>query len=87
MVKSEDIKAMCAGHVPEGKGMLWKAAVAAIKAQGGTVEFMRFGLNMASGPTARVGTRVVVVGGGFAGLEVAEAMCDNREIVVIDEAK
>ena len=87
VVKSEDIKAMCAGKVPEGKGMLWKAAVAAIKAQGGTVEFMRFGLNMASGPTAIVGKRVVVVGGGFAGLEVAEAMCDNREITVIEEAK
>ena len=37
VVKSEDIKAMCNGIVPEGKGMIWKAAVAAIKAQGGTV--------------------------------------------------
>lgn len=87
VVKSEDIKEMCSGKVPEGKGLLWKTAVAAIKAQGGTVEFMRFGLNMASGPTAIVGKRVVVVGGGFAGLEVAEAMCDNRTITVIDEAK
>lgn len=87
VVKSEDIKAMCNGVVPEGKGMLWKAAVAAIKAQGGTVGFMRMGLNMATGPTAIVGKRVVVVGGGFAGLEVAEAMCDNREITVIDPAK
>lgn len=41
VVKSEDIKAMCNGIVPEGKGMIWKAAVAAIKAQGGTVGFMR----------------------------------------------
>ena len=87
VVKSEDIKAMCNGIVPEGKGMIWKAAVAAIKAQGGTVGFMRMGLNMKSGPTAIVGKRVVVVGGGFAGLEVAEAMCDGREITVIDEAK
>lgn len=87
VVKSEDIKEMCSGKVPEGKGLLWKTAVAAIKAQGGTVEFMRFGLNMASGPTAIVGKRVVVVGGGFAGLEVAEAMCDNRTITVIEEAK
>ena len=30
---------------------------------------------------------VMVVGGGFAGLEVAEAMCDGREIWVIDPAK
>ena len=62
-------------------------AAAAIKAQGGTVGFMRMGLNMKSGPTAIVGKRVVVVGGGFAGLEVAEAMCDGREIWVIDPAK
>ena len=48
---------------------------------------MRMGLNMKSGPTAIVGKRVVVVGGGFAGLEVAEAMCDGREIWVIDPAK
>ena len=75
------------GIIPEGKGMIWKAAVAAIKAQGGTVGFMRMGLNMKSGPTAIVGKRVVVVGGGFAGLEVAEAMCDGREIWVIDPAK
>ncbi len=87
VVKSEDIKAMCNGIVPEGKGMIWKAAVAAIKAQGGTVGFMRMGLNMKSGPTAIVGKRVMVVGGGFAGLEVAEAMCDGREIWVIDPAK
>ena len=87
VVSSQDIKDMVAGIVPEGKGLIWKAAVAAIKAQGGTVGFMRMGLNMASGPTAIVGKRVVVVGGGFAGLEVAEAMSDGREITVIEEAK
>lgn len=87
VVSSQDIKDMVAGKVPEGKGLIWKAAVAAIKAQGGTVGFMRMGLNMSSGPTAIVGKRVVVVGGGFAGLEVAEAMSDDREITVIEEAK
>ncbi|MEG0505237.1 MAG: FAD-dependent oxidoreductase, partial [Raoultibacter sp.] len=87
VVSSQDIKDMVAGKVPEGKGMLWKAAVTAIKAQGGTVGFMRMGLRMAAGPTAIVGKRLVVVGGGFAGLEVAEAMNDGREITVIEEAK
>lgn len=87
VVKSEDIKDMVAGKVPEGKGMIWKAAVAAIKAQGGTVGFMRMGLNMKTGPTAIVGKSVVIVGGGFAGLECAEAMCEGRDIIVIDEAK
>jgi 2,4-dienoyl-CoA reductase (NADPH2) len=87
VVSSQDIKDMVAGKVPEGKGMLWKAAVTAIKAQGGTVGFMRMGLNMSAGPTAIVGKRVVVVGGGFAGLECAAAMNEGREITVIEEAK
>ena len=87
VVSSQDIKDMVAGKVPEGKGMLWKAAVAAIKAQGGTVGFMRMGLNMASGPTAVVGKRLLIVGGGFAGLETAGAMNSNREVTVIDTAK
>lgn len=87
VVSSQDIKDMVAGKVPEGKGMLWKAAVAAIKAQGGTVGFMRLGLNMASGPTAVVGKRLLIVGGGFAGLETAGAMNSNREVTVIDTAK
>jgi 2,4-dienoyl-CoA reductase (NADPH2) len=86
VVSSQDIKDLVAGKVPHGKGLLWKAAVAAIKAQGGSVGFMRMGLNMSSGPTAIVGKRVVIVGGGFAGLECAEAMCDGRDITVIDEA-
>ncbi|QKF07838.1 FAD-dependent oxidoreductase [Berryella wangjianweii] len=87
VVSSQDIKDMVAGKVPEGKGLLWRAAVKAIKAQGGTVGFMRMGLNMAAGPTAVIGKRLLVVGGGFAGLETAAAMCSNREVTVIDTAK
>ncbi|MCL1798516.1 MAG: NAD(P)/FAD-dependent oxidoreductase [Eggerthellaceae bacterium] len=86
VVSSQDIKDMVAGIVPEGKGLLWKAAVTAIKAQGGTVGFMRMGLNMSAGPTAVVGKKVVIVGGGFAGLECADAMGEGREITVIEEA-
>lgn len=85
VVSSQDIKDMVAGKVPEGKGLIWKTAVTAIKAQGGTVGFMRMGLNMSAGPAAIVGKKVVIVGGGFAGLECAEAMHGGREITVIDE--
>jgi 2,4-dienoyl-CoA reductase (NADPH2) len=87
VVSSQDIKDMVAGIVPEGKGIIWKAAVTAIKAQGGTVGFMRMGLNMSAGPTAIVGKKLLIVGGGFAGLECAEAMKDGREIIVIDAAQ
>ena len=48
VVKSEDIKAMCNGIVPEGKGMIWKAAVAAIKAQGG-VDYAAYSVKAADG--------------------------------------
>ena len=54
VVKSEDIKEMCAGQGARGQGHAsGRRTVAAIKAQGGTVGFMRMGLNMASGPRHR----------------------------------
>lgn len=57
VVSLQDIKDMVAGVVPEGKRP-YSAAVAAI-ASGTVVSCM--GLKMASGPTAIVGKRVVVV--------------------------
>lgn len=83
VVSSQDVKDMVSGHVPEGKGLVWWSAVQAIKAQGGTVAFMRAGLKMHT----ILGKRLVIVGGGFAGLECANAMAEGREVVVIEEAK
>ena len=45
--------------------------------------FMRAGLKMHT----ILGKRLVIVGGGFAGLECANAMAEGREVVVIEEAK
>ncbi|MFR3091304.1 MAG: FAD-dependent oxidoreductase, partial [Eggerthella lenta] len=87
VVKSEDIKEMCAGKVPEGQGHAVEGGRGGHQGAGGTVGFMRMEREHGILPTAIVGKRVVVVGGGFAGLEVAEAMCENREITVIEEAK
>ena len=83
VISSQDIKDMVAGHVPDGKGLKWWSAVQAIKAQGGSVSFMRMGLKMHT----LIGRRLLIVGGGFAGLECASAMAENREVTVIDEAK
>ena len=78
-IEAEKTRVAMSAVVPEGSEFtdaleIPQAAIDAAKAQGGTVGFMRMGLNMKSRPTAIVGKRVVVVGGGFAGLEVAEAM-------------
>ncbi len=81
VVKSEEVKSLVAGHTPPGKGFIWKAACTAIKVQGGSVGFMRFGLNM----HMMIGKRLLIVGGGFAGLECAEAMCEGREVTMIEE--
>lgn len=82
VVSSQDVKEMVSGNVPEGKGLLWWSAVQAIKAQGGTVKFMRTGLKMHT----ILGQRLVIVGGGFAGLECASAMLEGREVTVIEES-
>lgn len=83
VISSQDIKDMVAGHVPEGKGLKWWSAVQTLKAQGGSVSFMRMGLKMHT----LIGRRLLIVGGGFAGLECAYAMADNREVTVIDSMK
>ena len=77
---------MCAGKVPEGKGMLWKAAVAAIKAQGGTVGSMKLGPEHDIRPHRHRGQARRGRGRRLRRLEVAE-VCENREITVIEEAK
>lgn len=82
VVSSQDVKELVAGHVPEGKGVVWWSAVQAIKAQGATVPFMRMGLKM----HAILGKRLVIVGGGFAGLECANAMAEGRTVTVIEES-
>jgi 2,4-dienoyl-CoA reductase (NADPH2) len=83
VVSSQDIKDMIGGTSPKGKGWLWPCATLAIKIQGGSVGFMKFGLNM-KGPISIVGKKLLIVGGGFAGLECAEAMHEGREVTVID---
>ena len=83
VVSSQDVKDLVSGVVPKGKGILWRSAMQAIKVQGGTVPFMRMGLKMHT----IIGKRLVIVGGGFAGLECASAMSEGRSVTVIEESK
>lgn len=83
VVSSQDVKDLVSGTVPEGKGFLWWSAMQAIKTQGGTVPFMRMGLKMHT----LIGKRLVIVGGGFAGLECASSMAEGREVTLVEESK
>lgn len=83
VVSSQDVKDLVSGVVPKGKGILWRSAMQAIKVQGGTVPFMRMGLKMHT----IIGKRLVIVGGGFAGLECASAMSEGRSVTVVEESK
>ena len=83
VVSSQDVKDLVSGTVPEGKGFLWRSAMQAIKTQGGTVPFMRMGLKMHT----LIGKRLVIVGGGFAGLECASSMAEGREVILVEESK
>ena len=83
VVSSQDVKDLVSGVVPKGKGLLWRSAMQAIKVQGGTVPFMRMGLKMHT----IIGKRLVIVGGGFAGLECASAMSEGRSVTVVEESK
>ena len=83
VVSSQDVKDLVSGTVPEGKGFLWWSAMQAIKTQGGTVPFMRMGLKMHT----LIGKRLVIVGGGFAGLECANSMAEGREVTLVEESK
>lgn len=82
VMSSQDVKDLVAGHKPAGKGFIWWGACQAIKIQGGTPGFMRFGLGM----HVMVGKRLLILGGGFAGLECAGAMAEGREVTVIEES-
>jgi 2,4-dienoyl-CoA reductase (NADPH2) len=82
VVSSQEIKDLVAGKVPQGRGFIWWSACQAVKIEGGSPNFMRFGMSM----HMMMGKRLVIVGGGFAGLECAGAMYKDREVTVIEES-
>ena len=82
VVSSQEIKDLVAGHKPQGRGFIWWSATQAVKVEGGSPNFMRFGMSM----HMMIGKRLVIVGGGFAGLECAGAMYKDREVTVVEES-
>lgn len=77
---SFELKSMLAGHAPK-KGIMWSGAAFAMRFLGNNKPFMRWGMGL----PWPVKKNVVVIGGGFAGGEVAEAMMKGRNITIIEE--
>jgi len=77
-----DMKKMIEGHAPK-PGLLWMLAAIGAKQFGGHPGFMRWGMGL----PWPVKKRVAVIGGGFAGCEVAMGMMSGRQVTIIEESK
>lgn len=77
-----DMKKMIEGHAPKA-GLLWTLAALGAKYFGGNPAFMRWGMTL----PWPVKKRLAIIGGGFAGCEVAMGMMAGREVTIIEESK
>lgn len=82
VISSADLKKLVEGHTPPGHGLIWNAAGIGLKLTGANPKLMRWGMSTA----LMIKKRVVVVGGGFAGCEVALSIMKGREVTVIEES-
>mgnify|MGYP002559589867 CR=1 FL=1 len=83
VIASTDIKAMVEGKAVHGKGFMMRMAPIGVNMMNAKPSFMRWGL----GTHLIVKKRLVIIGGGFAGIECAHSMMHGREITVVEEAR
>jgi len=77
-----DLKSMVAGKAPK-KGLLWFGTALGAKMFIGNPEFVSKVLSF-HWPVKK---RLVVIGGGFAGCEIANSFMKGREVTIIEESK
>ena len=82
VISSGDLKKLVEGNPPPGHGLIWAAAGVGLKIVNANPHLMRWGI----GTPLMIKKRVVVVGGGFAGCEVAMSIMRGRDVTVIEEA-
>lgn len=82
VISSADLKKLVEGHTPHGRGLIWHAAGVGLKVTGANPRLMRWGM----GTPLMIKKRVAVIGGGFAGCEVAMSIMKGREVTVIEES-
>ena len=74
---------MVEGKAVHGKGFMMRMAPIGVNMMNAKPSFMRWGL----GTHLIVKKRLVIIGGGFAGIECAHSMMHGREITVVEEAR
>lgn len=83
VIDSHALKELVEGHNTPGKGFMWWASSFGMGILGAPLGLMQWGL----GTHLLVKKRMAVIGGGFAGIEVASSMNEGREVTVIESAK
>ena len=81
VISSSDLKKLVEGHTPRKKGIIWILAGVGLKVVGANPRFMRWGM----GTSLMIKKRVAVIGGGFAGCEVAMSIMNGRDVTLIEE--
>ena len=83
VISSADLKKLVEGHAPKGRGVIWALANVGLKVVDANPTFMRWGM----ATPLMIKKRVAVIGGGFAGCEVAMSIMKGRQVTVIEEAE
>jgi len=83
VISSSDLKRLVEGSPTHGHGLMWELSGIGLKAVHANPHLMRWGI----GTPLLIKERVAVIGGGFAGCEVALAMMKGRQVTVVEEAK
>jgi 2,4-dienoyl-CoA reductase (NADPH2) len=83
VIDSHALKELVEGHNTPGMGFMWGLSCLGMGMLGAPLPLMQWGL----GTHILVKKNVVVVGGGFAGIEVASSMHEGRNMVVVEERK
>lgn len=83
VIPSGALKELVEGHGTPGKGFMWSLSAFGMGVLGAPVGLMRWGI----GTHLLVKKRIAIIGGGFAGLEVAHSMMEGRDVYVIEESK
>lgn len=81
VISSGDLKKLVEGNPPSGHGLIWTAAGVGLKVMNANPNLMRWGM----GTSLMIKKRVAVIGGGFAGCEVAMSVMKGRDVTVIEE--
>jgi len=82
VMSSGDLKKLVEGNTPPGHGLIWTLAGLGLKIVNANPHLMRWGMST----PLMIKKRVAVIGGGFAGCEVAMSVMKGREVTVIEES-